>query len=326
MNKKLNFFSIFLFLIGFTICVWPVISRIVQHYEQQQVIQTYQSTLQKKNRKDILKEIKKAQSYNYELAHAQVHNLPFSQSTKRYHSLLNMQKTGIMGSIEIPSIRVNLPIYHGVDDAVLSIGAGHLSSSSLPVGGAHTHCVLTSHRGLVNAKLFTRLDELKTGDMVYLKVWNQILAYKVVDSFVVDPQDISKLVIKKGEDLLSLVTCTPYGLNTHRLILRAKRVPYARESEKLVKHNHLPFKEFLFLLAPWAFLALHLGSYQKRYKRHYILLLITLLFCDPVVIKARDDIISVPTGDDGALYRYWTMVGITFMLSAFLQYKKRHLK
>ena len=146
-----------------------------------------------------------------------------SAKDKTYQSLLNASGDGIMGSVVIPKISVNLPIYHGSSDAVLARGVGHLYGTSLPVGGTSTHSVLTGHRGLVNALMFTRLDELKVGDYFYIRIMGRTLGYKIDRISVILPDDASKLRVVSGEDRVTLMTCTPYGVNTHRLLVSAVR-------------------------------------------------------------------------------------------------------
>lgn len=186
--------------------------------------------------------LKAARAYNRRLAAAGQYALgevkdPFTGAEgsvfdRKYASTLDAGD-GVMGSIDIPKIDVDLPIYHGTSESVLELGAGHLYGSSLPVGGTGTHSVITGHRGLVKALMFTRLDELKKGDSFYIKVMGETLGYKIDRISVIEPSDVSKLKIVKGEDRVTLMTCTPYGVNTHRLLvsgLRAKipnEVPYA---------------------------------------------------------------------------------------------------
>lgn len=149
---------------------------------------------------------------------------PTEEDTARYQSLLNITGSGIMGYIEIPSIRVSLPIYHGVEDTVLQIAVGHIEGSSLPVGGADSHCVVSGHRGLPSAKLFTNLDQLAEGDVFLLRVLDEVLTYQVDQIHIVEPDDVSLLEIEQGKDLCTLVTCTPYGVNSHRLLVRGHRI------------------------------------------------------------------------------------------------------
>lgn len=169
---------------------------------------------------------------------------PFSEETnggiseKEYYQLLNLDNTGVMCSLEIPSINVDLPVYHGTSNSVLEKGVGHLEGTSLPVGGKDTHAVFTGHTGLNKAKLFTDLTELQKGDQFYIRVLDKILAYEVCRIDVVLPEDTSKLSVVDGQDLVTLVTCTPYGQNTHRLLVRGKRTKYspkAYEKERAKK-------------------------------------------------------------------------------------------
>ena len=153
--------------------------------------------------------------------------------------------------IQIPVIDVDLAIYHGTSDEVLNRGIGHFEFSSLPVGGKNSHCILTGHRGLPSAKLFTRLDELKKKDQIYIHVCKKTLAYEVVDSFVVEPEDILDMAIEKDQDLLSLVTCTPYGINTKRLVVKAKRIFPKKKNQPRKSYS---MREFLFLIIPVVFL------------------------------------------------------------------------
>ena len=138
-----------------------------------------------------------------------------------------------MGYIEIPSIKVSLPIYHGVDEAVVQIAVGHIAGSSLPVGGESTHCVVSGHRGLPSAKLFTNLDEMKEGDLFVIRVLDETLTYEVDQIRIVLPEDLSELEIEEGKDLCTLVTCTPYGINTHRLLVRGHRVENVKDSSSI---------------------------------------------------------------------------------------------
>ena len=149
-----------------------------------------------------------------------------------YEACLNLYGDGMMGALVIEKIGVNLPIYHYSTEEVLTRGAGHLEDTALPVGGESTHCVLTGHRGLPGSSLFTYLDELEEGDLFYLKILNQTLAYEVTQIQIVEPQDTSSLNVQSGEDLCTLVTCTPYGVNTHRLLVTGTRTEFAQETEE----------------------------------------------------------------------------------------------
>lgn len=167
-----------------------------------------------------------ALEYNRKLAESDQGWYLSQYETGIYNNMVNPFGNGMMGYIEIPGIQVRLPIYHGVDEAVLQVGIGHLESTSLPVGGESSHCVLSGHRGLPSARLFTDLDQLVEGDVFYIHVLNQTLVYQVDNIRIVEPEDLSALTIEEGKDYCTLVTCTPYGVNTHRLLVRGVRVDY----------------------------------------------------------------------------------------------------
>lgn len=166
-----------------------------------------------------------------------------------------------MGSLDIPKINVELPIYHGTDDTALSNGIGHLQGTSLPTGGENTHCVLTGHRGLPSSKLLIRLDEMKEGDLFFLRIGNDTLAYKVCKIQVVEPEDVSALQIEAGQDLVTLVTCTPYGINTHRLLVTGKRVEYKKAQHDAIKQELPSARELIFFCLPFLFAAVAIGLY-----------------------------------------------------------------
>ena len=159
-----------------------------------------------------------------------------------------------MGIVEIPKIAIKLPIYHGTSDEALSNGVGHIQGTSLPVGGNNTHAVLSGHRGLPSSKLLVRLDEMKKGDYFFIRTCNKTLAYKIYNIKVVEPSDISTLKIEKNKDIVSLVTCTPYGLNTHRLVVTGKRVPYEENVYKSIDEGIPSIREILTNALPLIFL------------------------------------------------------------------------
>lgn len=163
-----------------------------------------------------------------------------SVAVANYRSLLNITKDGVMGLIKIPAIDVSLPIYHGTSDAVLEKGVGHLEGTSLPIGGSGTHTVLTGHSGLSNAKLFTDLDNLQIGDYFFLETWGETLSYRVESKKVVLPSELDDLQVVQGEDLCTLLTCTPYGVNSHRLLVRGVRaeLPDIEEEQQEVVQVH----------------------------------------------------------------------------------------
>ena len=161
-------------------------------------------------------------------------NYKLSEEQKaKYNSILDIGGLGIMGYIEIPNIGVTLPIYHGTDEAILQIAVGHLEWTSLPVGGESSHCVLSGHRGLPSAKLFTNLDKLVVGDVFIFRVLDEILTYEVDQILIVEPHETDSLLIQKGQDLCTLITCTPYGVNSHRLLVRGHRVENQEEAQAI---------------------------------------------------------------------------------------------
>lgn len=167
---------------------------------------------------------KNAEKYNEKVAERAPHWLLTNDELAEYESQLDVTGTGIMGYVEIPCIQCSLPIYHGTDDAVLSAGIGHIEGSSLPTGGQGTHCVLSGHRGLPSSRLLTDLDQMEAGDVFYLHVLNETMAYKVDWIKTVEPKDLKELKIQDKQDLCTLVTCTPYGINSHRLLVRGHRI------------------------------------------------------------------------------------------------------
>ncbi len=224
---KSNLMLLAVFLIGLSLLLYPVVSDFVNSRSQSRAVAAYQQQLSQLSAQDYTALREAAAAYNAQLAAGQTSFVLTDAETAAYNALLDPNGTGVMGYIEIDSIGVSLPIYHGVTDSVLAVGAGHLPGSSLPVGGESTHCVLSGHRGLPSSRLFTDLDQLQNGDIFLLHVLDETLAYEVDQILIVDPQDVSALGITAGEDYCTLVTCTPYGVNTQRLLVRGHRVSYS---------------------------------------------------------------------------------------------------
>ena len=243
-SKRGTIGIVLLFTIGFLILLYPWISDTWNTRRQQRLMVNVNNNVKEMSEEDRVEEFKKAYEYNRGLVGSEVPDV-FAIRQKRsdpeYEKLLNPCNNGIMAAVDIPRIKVHLPIYHYTTEDVLTEGAGHICGSSLPVGGESTHCVISAHRGLPSAKMFTDLDLIKKGDHFYVKVLNETLAYKVDRIDVVEPDDTRSLSITKGKDQMSLVTCTPYGVNTKRLIVRGHRVPY---DEKVYKDEgkHGPTK------------------------------------------------------------------------------------
>ena len=235
-QKIINIVLILFFLAGLSITLYPVVSDWYISHHQGQVVDNYDKKAAEMSQKEINDALEKAREYNRELLGNVVLTDPFDpdavkKQNEDYDNLLNIAGDGVMGSVEIPSIDVYLPIYHGTDSESLEKGAGHLENSSLPVGGKGTHSIISAHTGLPSAKMFDNLTEVKEVDVFYIHVLNQTLAYEVNQIKVVLPENTSDLLIDRNEDYVTMVTCTPYGINSHRLLVRGTRIPY-REAKK----------------------------------------------------------------------------------------------
>lgn len=227
MKKKSSFVTVILiaaFLIGVLLLLYPTISDYWNSFHQSRAIASYAEQVADLDDNVYDQLWEDAQTYNTTLGNSMSRFVMTEEQTKAYDALLNIADNGVMGYIEIPKIKCNLPIYHGTDEAVLQIAIGHVSGSSLPVGGQSTHCVLSGHRGLPSAKLFTDLDQLETGDVFTLRVLDETLTYEVDQIRTVLPNELGDLAIVEGEDYCTLVTCTPYGINSHRLLVRGHRI------------------------------------------------------------------------------------------------------
>lgn len=225
MKKNLsNIVLILIFLAGLSLLLYPSISDYYNSLHQTKAIADYEHIMDNVNKEEYATMLKEAEEYNKNAQRGNGYIITSEEQKQRYESLLNVDGTGMMGYIEIPSIRVSLPIYHNTDDSVLQFAVGHLSWSSLPVGGESTHSLLSGHRGLPSAKLFTNLDRLKEGEIFKLYILDTVLTYQVDKISVVEPDDVNKLSIIDGGDFCTLITCTPYGINTHRLLVRGQRI------------------------------------------------------------------------------------------------------
>lgn len=226
-QNKSTMLLIAMFILGLGLLLYPSVSNYWNSFHATQAIASYAEETAHLSNAEYDAMLRDAHAYNQSKAgNTTVYALTEEQQ-KTYQSLLDMSGTGIMGYIEIESINVSLPIYHGTEDSVLQIAVGHLDWSSLPVGGKSTHCVMSGHRGLPSAKLFTNLDQLVEGDTFMLRILDEVLTYEVDQILIVEPDDISALQIVPDQDLCTLVTCTPYGINSHRLLVRGHRVENA---------------------------------------------------------------------------------------------------
>lgn len=238
-KKKLNLLlllaPVLLFAAGAGIFLYPAISNYLAERQQTEVIHTYQAKVDEMEQAKLDEAWQEAVEYNENLAGDPVHD-PFVMGSgyvlpDNYEDVLNINGDGVMGYVEIPKIDVYLPIYHGTSEEVLEEGAGHLEMTALPIGGENRHPVISAHRGLPSAELFTRLDEMEIGDEFYIHVLDETLAYEVDQIEVILPEELSAIQPEEDKDLVTLLTCTPYAVNTHRLLVRGTRVPYVEPEE-----------------------------------------------------------------------------------------------
>ena len=237
MKKKNNnwttVFLVLLLLAGVSLLLYPSLSNYWNSMHQTRAIASYAETVSQLDTAQYDEMWKAAQDYNRSLAQRETAFALTGEQKAAYESLLDVSGLGVMGYIEIPEIDCSLPIYHGTEESVLQVAVGHLEWSNLPVGGEGTHCVLSGHRGLPSAKLFTNLDKLAVGDTFLLRVLDEVLTYEVDQILIVEPEQVDALGIVPGEDYCTLVTCTPYGINTHRLLVRGHRVENTPEAARM---------------------------------------------------------------------------------------------
>ncbi len=225
-NIPFIFFTL-LFLIGFGIMLYPVLSNALSQISYNETISSYEQSVSDENSSLYQSMIQEAVHYNEKLTTSSIVDVfsdPEITNSEEYMDILNLNRDGVMGYISIPKIDIKIPIYHGTSSEVLSKGVGHLEGSSFPVGGESTHAILSAHRGLPSARLFTDLDQLEVGDKFYIYILDQVYTYQVDQVLVIEPSETDALQIQDGKDLVTLVTCTPYGVNTHRLLVRGERV------------------------------------------------------------------------------------------------------
>lgn len=222
---------ILIFLAGLSLLLYPTVSNYINSLHQSRAIADYAGSVANLDDNTYEKLLTDAINYNTDLSRNGSSPIVTEQKREQYEQLLNVSGNGIIGYIEIPMIGCSLPIYHGTEETILQVAVGHIDWSSLPVGGESSHCVLSGHRGLPSSKLFTDLDKLSTGDTFMLCVLKETLTYEVDQILIVDPQDTTALQIVSGKDYCTLVTCTPYGINTHRLLIRGHRIENAEQAK-----------------------------------------------------------------------------------------------
>ena len=243
MKRVRNILPVLVILVGLLILLYPTISNFLIEQNSSRAVASYDAAtvdLAQQEREQMLAD---ARAYNERLANPSGTDVSVSEGGEpaqvgevlSYEDLLDLNGDGMMGYIIIPKMNVELPIYHTVEEKVLQVGVGHLENTSLPVGGPSTHASLSGHRGLPSAKLFTDLDQMEEGDQFFIKVLGETLAYEVHSVETVLPHETESLAIQEGEDLVTLITCTPYAINSHRLLVHAHRIPYVPEMDEVIE-------------------------------------------------------------------------------------------
>lgn len=225
-RDKVGILLVLMLFIGVCVLLYPALSQYWNSKTQTHAVDNYQEILDSLQKEDYTKYFEEADHYNIALRNLDVPLMEYSQLTE-YNQILNVSGTGVMGYITIEKLGVELPLYHGTSDSVLNIACGHMEGTSLPIGGKSTHSVLSAHRGLPHAKLFTDLDKMEVGDVFTITILDRIMTYQVDQIKVVNPNEIDEVHIIDGEDHCTLLTCTPYGINSHRLLVRGTRIENA---------------------------------------------------------------------------------------------------
>lgn len=239
---------VLILIVGVGIMLYPTASNWWNIRHQSRAIAQYDEEVNNRSEAENQAMLKAAQEYNESLLSLADQWVMSDERQEEYDSLLDVSQTGVMGYIEIPKIDISLPIYHSVEDSVLQVAVGHLPESSLPVGGESTHCVLSGHRGLPSARLFTDLDQLEEGDLFILNILGEKLAYRVDQIKTVLPEEKDDLAIVEGKDYCTLMTCTPYGVNSHRLLVRGERTAYVEEEAAEQKNTAAGSRDQRYLL------------------------------------------------------------------------------
>lgn len=284
MTSMIFLTSVLVFAAGVGIFIYPALSNYLAEKDQKKIITEYAQDVEKMNDSEMERQWALAKRYNETLLGDPVHD-PFVPGTgyalpDNYKEVLNVNGDGVMGHIKIPKIEVDLPIYHGTGEEELEKGAGHVDVTALPIGGEGIHPIISAHRGLPSAELFTRLDEMKRGDKFYIYVLDKVLAYEVDQVKVIKPEELESLAAIEGKDYMTLLTCTPYGKNTHRLLVRGCRIPYVEgmeqesstPSDKGMQANKTWIKEYLLAilvgLVILLFIVIIIVSRRKKRKTH----------------------------------------------------------
>lgn len=267
-RKVTTVFFLLLFLAGLSLLLYPTVSNWWNTMHQSRAITEYSQQTENINREEYEKMWREAQEYNAALRENPDRFLMTEEEKQQYEQLLQVSDTGMIGYVDIPAIDCSMPFYHGTDEAVLQVAAGHLEGTSLPVGGMGTHCAISGHRGLPSARLFTDLDKLKEGDLFTLRVLEESLTYEVDQILIVEPEDMEALAIDPMQDYCTLITCTPYGINSHRLLVRGHRVLLAEETEpEKTEEDHFPVLPVALAVPAAAVMAALLVKCRSRKKK-----------------------------------------------------------
>lgn len=272
-QRIVSFISMITLIAGLSLLFYPTLSNYMQNVKHRNAIYNYLESVETLSDDEYEQVLADAEAYNTRLAEGPIELLKLTDAQLReYYDLLDITGTGIMGYIDIQKANIHLPIYHGVSETVLQIGVGHLDGSSLPVGGETSHCILSGHRGLPSAKLFTNLDKLEIGDTFTITVLNEVYVYKVDDVSIIKPTETESLVFSPGHDYCTLITCTPYGINTHRMLVRGERVEISPEEEKLMIQSGAKYIDIWLILAaieiPVLIISVIISASAERRRSH----------------------------------------------------------
>lgn len=291
-----------IFFTGISLLLYPTVSNLWNSFHQTRAIAAYTENLNQLDEIDYEKLWKQAEDYNKALLNNKNRWTPSKKEHKEYERTLNIAESGVIGYIEIPDIEVSLPIYHGIEDSVLQVAVGHIEGASFPTGEKDTHCVISGHRGLPSATLFTNLDQLTEGNRFILQVLDRTLTYEVDQIRIVKPDDVSDLNIEKGKDLCTLVTCTPYGVNSHRLLVRGHRIenpdgeiPVGGDARKTD-----PFLAASMIVIPLLLILLLVVLYQTRKQKKKFLSLFIILSLMPLLFPLSIFAREMPAGEKKA--------------------------
>ena len=268
-GRLTNVILILVFLVGLSLILYPSVSNKWNTYHQTQAVLGYDRVVREMDAELREAMFSRAREYNRIIAENGITWILNEEQKKKYNSILDVNGSGNMGYLEIPKLKLMLPVYHSVDENILQSAIGHIEGSSMPVGGSGTHCIVSGHRGLPSARLFTDLDKLIPGDNFMLNVLGETLTYEVDEIHIVEPTDFTNLTVQDSQDLVTLVTCTPYGINTHRLLVRGHRVENLRQgasvTSEAVKIDPLIVAPVLAIpvLAGWIILILT-GPVKKK--------------------------------------------------------------